>query len=111
MPETFSELKFTDNFYNDKTFSAESLTSSIDNFSNYLKLNCPCDSPFIYLFANNHPKTIIAYFSIIKAGYIAAIVDPGLKENELEDLKQLAPPTALVKPDCETDSFDYRAPA
>jgi long-chain acyl-CoA synthetase len=63
-------------------------------------------SRFVYLFAPNHIKTIIAHFAILRAGLIAVLVDPEIGPLELEDMVNDAPTAARIFVDPRGTAFD-----
>jgi long-chain acyl-CoA synthetase len=100
-------LHFGNIFFNDKTYSPEAICASIDAVAENLTKRFISNSPFVYLFAPNHIKTVYALFGIIKAGRICVLVDPALKHFELEEMMKDSPPGALIRPDRQTDVFDF----
>jgi len=100
-------LHFGNIFFNDKTYSPETIRASIDAVAENLTKRFISNSPFVYLFAPNHIKTVYALFGIIKAGRICVLVDPALKHFELEEMMKDSPPGALIRPDRQTDVFDF----
>ena len=64
--------------------------------------------PFIYLFAPNHVKTLIAYFAIIRSGSIVVLVDPNIGRLELQEMMDITPPSALVYIDNNSLEFNYQ---
>jgi long-chain acyl-CoA synthetase len=100
-------LNFGNIFFNDKTYSPETIRASIDAVAENLTKRFISNSPFVYLFAPNHIKTVYALFGIIKSGRICVLVDPALKHFELEEMIKDSPPGALIRPDKETDIFDF----
>ena len=71
------------------------------------KDNLVSDSPFIYLFASNHIKTVFSYFGIIKARRICVIMDPKIGRLELAEMLQDTPPAACIRIDMSTETFDF----
>jgi long-chain acyl-CoA synthetase len=65
-------------------------------------------SPFIYLVAENHPKTIIAYFAILKANFSCVLIDPDWKTLEWEYIISDTPPSAIIRIDHETSFSDFQ---
>lgn len=100
-------LNFGNIFFNDKTYSPDTIRVSIDAVAGNLTKRFISNSPFVYLFAPNHIKTVYALFGIIKAGKVCVLVDPALKHFELEDMMKDSPPGALIRVDRETDVFDF----
>lgn len=102
------DLKFNKIIFRDKFYFPDQINHEIQQLVNYIKSNTISDTPFIYLFAQNHIKTIIAYFAIIKSGHVCILVEPDIKPIELADLMQDTPPCVhiIIKP--EPDLFDYQ---
>ena len=100
-------LNFGNIFFNDKTYSPETIRASIDAVAENLTKRFISNSPFVYLFAPNHIKTVYGLFGIIKAGRVCVLVDPALKHFELEEMMKDSPPGALIRLDKQTDVFDF----
>ncbi len=64
------------------------------------------DSPFVFLYAYNHPKTLAAYCSILDAGKCCVLIDPETGSLERDEINAITPPGALVIPDCQTSGWD-----
>lgn len=103
-----SNLEFNKIIFRDKFYYPPQINSSIDNLSSNLKTNKESNTPFVYLFAHNHIKTVIAYFAIIKSGKICVIVDPEIKHIELGEMMQDTPPYATIKFDKNGEEFDFK---
>lgn len=100
-------LEFKKIIFRDKFYYPEEINSSIDTLSSYLKNNKKSNSPFVYLFAHNHIKTIIAYFAIIKSNKICVLVDPYKKRLELNEIMEDTPPYAIINYNKTSDEYDY----
>lgn len=103
------QLEFKKIIFRDKFYYPEEINSSIDKLSSCLKNNKNSNSPFVYLFAQNHINTIIAFFAIIKSGKICVLVDPEIKHLELGEMKQDTPPYAIIKFDKRNKKIDFKS--
>lgn len=77
----------------------------IGRFRTYVKERANPSSPFLYLFAPNHIKTIIAYFGAIQAGFVVVPINPRIGSIELQEMLEDTPPSVIVRPDAETVEF------
>jgi long-chain acyl-CoA synthetase len=102
-----NDLQFTKIIFRDRFYFPPEINASIHDLISYFRANIVSNTPFIYLFAPNHIKTIIAYFAIIKSGHVCVLVEPDIGRLELAEMKQDTPPCALVHIDRVTDTFDY----
>ena len=94
-------------FFRNNEYGPEAVIAGIDSVSRYLTDNLVSDSPFIYLFATNHIKTVFSYFGIIKARRICVIMDPKIGPLELEEMMQDTPPAACIRIEKSAISFDF----
>lgn len=108
MPQLFDTLTFRHIYFAGKTFTPNVVQLAVDELAAYLEANRRSESPFVFLFAANHIKTIIAYFAILKAGLIVVPIDPTVRPRELEDLERDSCPTASIRINLATVAFDYR---
>jgi long-chain acyl-CoA synthetase len=106
MPGLLDQVRFNRIYFNGTAFRENDLVPEIRRLSGFFRAHARGDSPFIYLFAPNHVKTVIAYFAILEAGFIAVLIDPFVKRFELEECLIDTPPAALVRIDPRTPSFD-----
>jgi long-chain acyl-CoA synthetase len=90
-----------------KEYDPETVTAGIACVARYLEDNLVSNSPFVYLFASNHIKTVLSYFGIIKARRICVIMDPKVGPLELSEMLQDTPPAACIKIDTTTEAFDF----
>ena len=90
-----------------KEYGPEIVMAGIDSVARYLKDNLVSDSPFVYLFATNHIKTVFSYFGIIKARRICVIMDPKIGKLELSEMLLDTPPAACIRIDKATETFDF----
>jgi acyl-CoA synthetase (AMP-forming)/AMP-acid ligase II len=102
-----NDLQFTKIIFRDRFYYPPEINASIHDLISYFRANIVSNTPFIYLFAPNHIKTIIAYFAIIKSCHVCVLVEPDIGRLELAEMKQDTPPCALVHIDRVTDTFDY----
>jgi long-chain acyl-CoA synthetase len=100
-------LQFGNIYFNDITYSPETIWENINAVAENLTKRSVSNSPFVYLYAHNHIKTVYGLFGIIKSGRICVLVDPAIGRFELEEMMKDAPPGALIKPDKETDTFSF----
>ena len=71
MVETLDDAVLSkDVFFKEKHFDKEWLCKEIEQLSGWLKEYVPKDSPFIFLYAKNHIKTITGFYAIKRAGYV-----------------------------------------
>jgi long-chain acyl-CoA synthetase len=90
-----------------KEYGPEIIMAGIESIACYLKDNLVSDSPFVYLFATNHIKTVFSYFGIIKARRICIIMDPKIGKFELSETLLDTPPAACIRIDKTTETFDF----
>jgi long-chain acyl-CoA synthetase len=100
-------LHFGNIYFKDKTYSPDTIRANIDAVADNLSKRFISNSPFVYLFAPNHIKTVYALFGILKAGRTCVLVDPALKHFELDEMIKDAAPGAMIRIDKETDTFDF----
>jgi long-chain acyl-CoA synthetase len=93
--------------YNNQHITCEEFKLLIINVSVYIKKHNKNDSPFIYLIAENHPKTVIAYFAILHANFSCVIIDPDWKTLEWQYLMSDTPPSAIIKIAQDTPLQDF----
>jgi long-chain acyl-CoA synthetase len=103
-----NDLQFSKIIFKDRFYYPPEINAAIHDVVAFLKGSIVSNTPFIYLFAPNHIKTIIAYFAIIKSGHVCVLVDPEIGRLELAEMKQDTPPCALIHIDRLTDAFDYK---
>jgi long-chain acyl-CoA synthetase len=104
------EFDFQGIFHNNNYISCDEFKKAIYVLTEYLKKNTQKNrSPFIYLIAENHPKTIIAYFAVLQADFSCVLIDPDWKTLEWEYLLSNAPPSAIIKIDQETNYNDFKS--
>ncbi|MBN1290935.1 MAG: acyl--CoA ligase [Candidatus Latescibacteria bacterium] len=94
-------------YFRNRTFEPTEIMAGIDAVARYLSDNLTSQSPFIYLFASNHVKTVLAFFGIIKARRICVVVDPGIGRLELQEMMQDTPPAACIRIDDAAISWDF----
>jgi len=107
MSSLIDHLNFGNIYFNNKTYSPATILANIDAVAENISKRYISNSPFVYLFAPNHIKTVYGLFGIIKAGRVCVLVDPALKHFELEEMMKDAAPGAIIKPDKGTDTFDF----
>ncbi len=107
---TFSlltQLNFKHIYFRGNAFDRRSLLAAIDHLSGYLVAHNRSSSPFILLAAYNHIKSLIAYYAILKAGKIPALMDPGCKSMELAEIIEDIDPAAILFLNSSEISFHY----
>jgi long-chain acyl-CoA synthetase len=90
-----------------KEYDQQTVMAGIESVARYLQDSLVSDSPFVYLFASNHIKTVFSYFGIIKARRICVIMDPKIGPIELSEMLQDTPPAACIRLDLTTETFDF----
>jgi len=105
--EILKRLHFRQIFFRDQVFDQPSIQYAIDDLARYLKSGIHSSSPFILLATYNHIKSFIAYFAILKAGKIPAILDPGIKSIELAEIIREIDPAVLILLNNEELTFQY----
>jgi long-chain acyl-CoA synthetase len=105
--QTITSLNFKQIFFRKKRFDKELLTQAIDHLSAYLKANIHSGSPFILMATYCHIKSVIAYYAILKAGKIPAIMDPGNKSIEVAEIIEEIDPAAILFINTNEISFHY----
>jgi len=109
MENIFNKISFNKIFFRGKSFSQEFVNDGVKKLCEFMGDTDGDNSPFVYLYALNHIKTLLAYFAIIESGKVAVLVDPGIKTFELEDMKQIAPPGVSILINNDTLEFDNEA--
>jgi long-chain acyl-CoA synthetase len=105
--ELITTLNFKQIFFRKKRFDKKLITEAIDHLSGYLLSNCQSSSPFILMATYSHIKSVIAYYAILKAGKIPAIMDPGSKSIELTEIIEEIDPAAILFINTNEISFHY----
>jgi long-chain acyl-CoA synthetase len=94
-------------YFRKKAYDPQTVMAGIESVARRLHDTLVSDSPFVYLFAINHIKTVFSYFGIIKAGRICVIMDPKIGPLELAEKLQDTPPAACIRIDRATETFDF----
>jgi len=105
--QLITTLNFKQIFFRRKKFDRKFLTEAIDHLARYLESNIQSSSPFILMATYSHIKSLIAYYAILKAGKIPAIMDPGNKSIELTEIIEEIDPAAIVFLNTNEISFHY----
>lgn len=105
--ELLKGLHFKRVFFRDQVFDQASIQASINDLAGYLMAGIHSSSPFVLLATYNHIKSFIAYFAILKAGKIPAILDPGIKSIELAEIIREIDPAVLFYLNNEEIAFRY----
>jgi long-chain acyl-CoA synthetase len=100
-------LNFKQIFFRKRKFDRNSINEAIDHLAKYLVLNINSSSPFVLLATYTHIKSLIAYYAIIKAGKIPAIMDPGNRSIELTEIIEETDPAAIILLNTNEISFQY----
>jgi|WetSurMetagenome_2_1015567.scaffolds.fasta_scaffold00027_12 long-chain acyl-CoA synthetase len=107
MPLLTDSLNPGNVYFKDRTFTPEIIRKCIDETAACLDRNYTSNSPFVYLFAPNHIKTVFALFGIIKSGRICVLVDPAVGRIEFAEMTADAEPGAIIRIDKTTDAFNF----
>lgn len=102
-------LRYGDVIFRGVRYPADSIRSAVDDLAAYLRREHRGNSPFVYLFAPNHVKTIVSYFATIKAGFVCVLLDPQVGRLELAEYMEDTPPGILIRINSETESLDKGA--
>jgi long-chain acyl-CoA synthetase len=94
-------------YFRNKKYSSDDIINNINNVCNFITKKSISNSPFIYLFASNHIKTVYSFFGIIKAGKICVIVDPKIGKLELLEMLRDTPPGIIINFDTSTDEINF----
>ena len=96
------------NFYFEETkYCSQWMYNEIDKFCQTLEQKCGNSSPFVYLYATNHIKTVIALFAIIKSGKICVLIEPQIGKIELSEYRTDLCPCAELRFDNEKEIVDF----
>ncbi len=107
MPELLDRLTFGRIHFGGRTFAPADVAPAVEELAAYLRSNNRSGSPFVFVFAPNHIKTVITYFAVMKAGLIVVPIDPHIKPLELLDLENDSQPCAHIRIDASALTFDY----
>lgn len=107
MPELIERIDFQRIHFANRIFTPKEVQSAINDLAKYLRANRVSESPFAFLFAYNHIKTVVAYFAIQKAGMIVVPLDPDTRPLELNDLLIDSEPGVMIRYNPSTIEFDY----
>ena len=105
--QLITTLNFKQIFFRKKRFDKKLLNDAIDHLAGYLASNIQSSSPFILMATYSHIKSVIAYYAILKAGKIPAIMDPGSKSIELTEIIEEIDPAAILFLNTNEISFHY----
>ncbi len=100
-------INFKQIYFQGKRFDKQTIVSAIDHLANYLSKSMFSSSPFVLLTAYNHIKTLIAYYAVLKAGKIVAILDPGCRSLELSEIIDDIDPAAIIFLNSNSTGFNY----
>lgn len=106
MDDFFSRNIFPRVFFENIWYTRDFIGDQVTRFQRFINERLKNLSPFVYLFAENHLKTIIAYLGIIRAGKIAVLVDPAVRKLEFRDMIADTPPGAIIRINTGTLEFD-----
>jgi long-chain acyl-CoA synthetase len=101
------QINFRHIYFRGKSYDRKEILNAIDHLANYLTSSVHSTSPFILLSAYNHIKTLIAYYAILKAGKIVAILDPECRSLELSEIIEDIDPAAILFLNSTTTGFNY----
>jgi acyl-CoA synthetase (AMP-forming)/AMP-acid ligase II len=102
-----TSLNFKQLYFRDIRFDKQLVEDAIDHLAKYLARHTRSDSPFVLLASYNHIKTLIAYYAIMKAGRIPAILDPRSKSIELTEIIEEIDPAAILFLNSNEITFRY----
>jgi long-chain acyl-CoA synthetase len=102
-----TQLNFKQIIFQERRFDKQMISEAIDHLAKFLILHFRSSSPFVLLATYNHIKSLIAYYAIIKAGKIPAILDPGCKSIELTEIIEETDPAAIIFLNSSEISFRY----
>jgi long-chain acyl-CoA synthetase len=94
-------------FFKNRTFTPSEIIAGVNQFARRLDDELVSKSPFVYLFASNNIKTILALYGIVKAGRICVVVDPRIGRLELAEMRADTPPAACVRMDDAIVCWDF----
>ncbi|MFC1607323.1 class I adenylate-forming enzyme family protein [Candidatus Latescibacterota bacterium] len=103
----FKETVKSTIYFQNKSYSPTELETAISDFQRRVLEKVPATSPFIYLFASNHIKTVISFLALVRAGKKIILVDPKIGKIELSEIMNDTPPAVFVKFDESTIGFNY----
>jgi long-chain acyl-CoA synthetase len=101
------QLNFIQIYFRGIRFDKQSILEAINHLAGYLTSNIHSSSPFILLSTYNHIKSLIAYYAIIKAGKIVAILDPETRSIELSEIIEDIDPAAIIFLNSDSIGFQY----
>jgi long-chain acyl-CoA synthetase len=102
-----TSLNFKSLYFRKKQYDRKAINDAIDCLAQYLITNNISASPFILLAAYSHIKTVIAYYAILKAGKIPALMDPGNRSIELTEMIEDIDPAAIIVMNSEETTFCF----
>lgn len=105
--QLLTDLNFRQVFFKGRRYDKHVITEAIDHLVKYLNIQVRSASPFILLTAYNHVKTLIAYYAILKAGKVPAIMDPGCRSIELAEIIEDIDPAAIFFINANEIGFHY----
>jgi len=105
--QLITQLNFKQIFFRENRFDRITISDAIDHLAKYLNTHIHSASPFILLATYNHVKSLIAYYAIIKAGKIPAIMDPGTRSIELTEIIEEIDPAAIIFLNSSEVQFRY----
>lgn len=102
-----TRLNFKQIYFRNRRFDRKTILDAINHLAKYIEMENRSVSPFVLLAAYNHIKTLIAYYAILKAGKIPAILDPGCKSIELTEIIEDIDPCAMIFLNSNEIGFHY----
>lgn len=107
MDKLLENIEFGKIYWNHLTIDCKEILQQVDKVTAFFN-NKPVNlSPFIFLFPQNHPKSIITFLAILRAGRIVVLVNPRCGDLELMEMRQRTPPSCEVRIDSSEDAFNY----
>jgi long-chain acyl-CoA synthetase len=105
--QLLTQLNFKQIFFKERRFDKQMITDAIDHLAKFLIRHIRSTSPFVLLATYNHIKTLIAYYAIIKAGKIPAVMDPAWRSIELTEIIEDIDPAAIIFLNSSELAFRY----
>jgi long-chain acyl-CoA synthetase len=79
------------------TYDWREVVAAADDLAARLQAQSLHRSPYVHLFAHNHPKTLVAFLAILKADLVCVLLDPAMGTLEYQDIRQDCWPRAVVR--------------
>ncbi|MDG5815093.1 AMP-binding protein [Chitinispirillales bacterium ANBcel5] len=106
MNSIFNDKLYPRIFFNERWYEPEEVRRQVEDFQRILDNRSSNKTPFVYLFAENNIKTLIAYLAVIRSGRVAVLLDPALRTIEIAELKEDTAPGIIIRIDSSTSEFN-----